>query len=976
VERKLATVLFVDLVDSTGLVTTMDPEVVRRRVSGFFDHVSRCVERHGGIVEKFAGDAVMAAFGIPQAHEDDAERAVRTALLVMEHTNEIGLEARAGIESGEVVADDTDSTFATGEAVTFAARLQQSAAPGQILIGPNAYRLTLDRIEVEDAGPVDVRGRSEPLWAWRAIGAVDGAGRALSLEAPLVGRDVEVGLLEATYQRAVKNERAHVVTIYGDPGVGKSRLAREFIEGLEGATVLQGRCLPYGEGITYWPLAEMVKTSAGINDDEPVRDAFDKLRACCEDEAVADLLAVASGLLEAVEDEKSQQEIAWAAREWAVKLAQPQPLVLVFEDIHWGEEPLHELIEHLAEFVRDAPLFILALARPELLEVRPGWGGGRTRATMIELEPLAEEESSELIDALLEGADLPLECRNEVLEVTEGNPLFVEETIRMIAEGGDTGRVAIPNTLQALIAARIDRLPVVQKRVLQRAALVGRIFWEGALSHLSPEIDDVGPLLEELNLRELIVRESRSSITGERAYKFKHVLIREVAYQGLSKSSRAALHAQFATWLKERAGEELLEIRAFHLDRAAELLAELDGAPPQEVASEAAAALHTAGKRAFSRESYRTARKHLLRAIELEPTIDRRWLAARAAERLADMPAVAVEMEQVRAEAAAEGNAKLEARALTSLAQVTLYTRADVMEAKQLVHKALEILPEDAPLDARVDALNTRINIANWVGDIDGAMTYLRKVMEAAQGAGRKDLEAVATESLAGMHLNQLALDDARPLVARALELAVESGMLIPRAHALQAAGRLSHLEGDYDQAAVSYLKALALYQEIGLGVGIAWTLKHLGTLSLNRGQLAEADEHLREALKILKKAGDRAYLCEVQRSLAELRIEEGKIDEAVRLALEARETVGPQDMVSQITTQFTLGLAKAAQGKDEEAEELLRDALAQAEESPFRLIEREALERLVKFLRSRGRDEDAASYEARLARGPLTTAA
>jgi tetratricopeptide (TPR) repeat protein len=255
-------------------------------------------------------------------------------------------------------------------------------------------------------------------------------------------------------------------------------------------------------------------------------------------------------------------------------------------------------------------------------------------------------------------------------------------------------------------------------------------------------------------------------------------------------------------------------------------------------------------------------------------------------------------------------------------------------------------------------------------------MTYLRKVMEAAQGAGRKDLEAVATESLAGMHLNQLALDDARPLVARALELAVESGMLIPRAHALQAAGRLSHLEGDYDQAAVSYLKALALYQEIGLGVGIAWTLKHLGTLSLNRGQLAEADEHLREALKILKKAGDRAYLCEVQRSLAELRIEEGKIDEAVRLALEARETVGPQDMVSQITTQFTLGLAKAAQGKDEEAEELLRDALAQAEESPFRLIEREALERLVKFLRSRGRDEDAASYEARLARGPLTTAA
>jgi class 3 adenylate cyclase/tetratricopeptide (TPR) repeat protein len=976
VERKLATVLFIDLVDSTGLVTSADPEVVRRRVSGFFDQVAACVLKHGGIVEKFAGDAVMAAFGIPQAHEDDAERAVRTALEVLAATDVLRLQARAGVESGEVVADDTDSTFATGEAVNFAARLQQSAQPGQILIGPNAYRLTLDRIQVEDAGPVEVRGRTEPLWAWRAIGAVEGGGRALSLEAPLVGRDVEIALLEATYTRAVRNKRAHLVTIYGEPGVGKSRLAREFVEGLEGATILQGRSLPYGEGITYWPLAEMVKTSAGINDDEPVRDAFDKLRACCEDEAVADLLGLAAGLLEAVEDERSQQEIAWAAREWAAKLAYPQPLVLVFEDIHWGEEPLHELIEHVAEFVRDAPLFILVLARPELLEVRPAWGGGRTRATMIELEPLAEEESSELIDALLAGANLAGECRSEVLEVSEGNPLFVEETIRMIAEGGDTGRIPIPNTLQALIAARIDRLPQVQKRVLQRAAIVGRIFWDGALAHLSPEIDDIEPLLEELHLRELVLAESRSSITGQRAYKFKHVLIREVAYQGLSKSSRAALHAQFAVWLKERAGDELLEIRAFHLDRAAELLAELDGAPPEEVAKEAAEALHHAGKRAFSREAYRTARKLLLRAVELEPTLDRRWLAARAAQRLADMPAVMVEMEEVRAQARAAGNSKLEGRALTALADVTLFTRADVKEAKALVNRALELLPEDAPLDARVDALSMRVNIAQWVGDVEAVKKYLPKIIDAAQAAGRKDLEASATDGLAGMYLNQLEFDEARPLVARSLELAVESGMLIPRAHALQAAGRMHHLERDYDEAAVSYLKALALYQEIGLGLGVAWTLKHLGTLALNRGQLQEADEHLREALKILKKAGDRAYLCEVQRSLAEVKLEEGKLEEATRLALEARDTVGPQDMISQMTTQFTLGLVRAAQGKDVEAEQLLRDALARAEESPFRLIEREALERLAKFLRARGRDSEAEAYEDRIERGPLTTAA
>jgi tetratricopeptide (TPR) repeat protein len=719
----------------------------------------------------------------------------------------------------------------------------------------------------------------------------------------------------------------------------------------------------------------MVKTSAGINDDEPVRSAFDKLRACCEDEAVADLLAVAAGLLEAVEDEKSQQEIAWAAREWATKLAAPQPLVLVFEDIHWGEEPLLELIEHVAEFVRDAPLFIFCLARPELLEVRPGWGGGRMRATTIELEPLDEDESAELIDALLGSAALPLDCRKEVLDVTEGNPLFVEETIRMLAEGGG-GVIQIPNTLQALIAARIDRLPAAEKRLLQRAALIGRIFWEGSVSHLSPDSDDVAGILDALHMRELILPESRSSISGERAFKFKHVLIREVAYQGLAKSSRAALHARFATWLKERAGEELLEIRAFHLDRATSLLEELDGAPPADLAQDAAAALQAAGKRALAREAYRTARKALLRSVELEPTLERRFFAARAAQRLGDMPAVSAEMEVVRAKAVEDGNRKIEARALTALAEIALFTRADAKAAKELVSSALEILPDDAPIDARVDAYNTRISAAQWVGDLGSAQEYLRHIIEAAQRAGRKDLEASAVQSLGTTYIQQLDLEEARPLVARARELAVESGMLIPRANALQTCGTLNMIEGNYDEAAAEYLKALALYEEIGATLGVAWALKHLGSLEVRRGQREQADEHLREAIKILKKLGDRAFLCEVQRTLAELRVEEGKLDEAERLALEARETVGPQDMVSQITTQFTLGVVRAAQGKDEVAEELLRDALARAEESPFRLIEREALEKLVPFLRERGREDEAAPYEDRLARGPLAVAA
>ena len=961
-ERKLATVLFVDLVDSTALVAGTDPEVVRRRVQTYFERVSHCVTTHGGIVEKFAGDAVMAAFGIPQAHEDDAERAVRAALAILDGMHELELEARIGIESGEVVADDSDSTFATGEAVNVAARLQQAAEPGQVLLGPGAHRLTLGRVEVEDVGPVELKGLGRELWTWRALSGKAEEVHAMQ-QAPLVGRDSELELLQNTYDRALRDRRAHLFTIFGEAGVGKSRLAHEFSQAMEGATVLSGRSLPYGEGVTYWPLAEMVKCAAGIADDDPLDVAIEKLRSFCEDEVVADLLGLASGVLEAVQAERSQQEIAWAAREWAQRVALEQPLVLVFEDIHWAEEPLLELIEHLVTWVREAPLLVITLARPELLDLRPGWGGGRVRATSIELEPLGPSESEELIDAL--GGTLDPSERQAVLAKTEGNPLFVEETVRMLAEEGSEGIGRIPDTLQALIAARIDRLAPEAKALLQRAAVIGRIFWEGALERLSPELDSLEEVLDDLRLREFVLDEERSSIRGETAYKFKHVLIREVAYSGLSKSDRAEHHARFAHWLKESAGEELLEIRAFHLDRATALLTELDGSAPLELQREAAEALTEAGLRAFAREANRVGRQHFLRALELEPTLRRRYLAARAADRLSDLPAVSREMDEVLAAAIAEGDGWTQGRALVTLAEAAVLREADVSAAEQMIDNALEVLEPDDH-NGRYRALRARATIAWMRGDLAKEEQVMLEALELARASKHKGFESEAADELASVYLQRLELDRAAPLIEQAILLAEESGSAEARGRALRFAGQLHLQRRELDDAEAALEAAREHLAEAGAAWSLGRTLNFAGWTAKHKGDFAKAERFFRESIRILAPLEDRATLCETQRSLAELLLAQGRVDEAERFALAARETVGPHDISSLASTAMTLGLVRAAQGRDEEAEERLRQAYDTVAGTELRLTQCEALQALTQFLRDRGRDDEAAELDAR----------
>jgi class 3 adenylate cyclase/tetratricopeptide (TPR) repeat protein len=973
-ERKLASVLFVDIVDSTRLVTGSDPEVVRRRVTRFFDLVSSCVEQHGGKVEKFAGDSVMAAFGVPQAHEDDALRAARAALAMRAAVDDLQLEARIGIEAGEVVVDGTESTFATGEAVNLAARLQEAARPGEILVGPTAYRLAAGGLVVEDAGPLELKGIDGPLRAWRVVDMLDGPGRPLGPRAPLVGRDDELELLENTLKRSLRDKRAHLFTIYGEAGVGKSRLAREFLDGVERASVLMGRALPYGEGVTYWPLGEMVKAAAGISDDDPLEEAFEKLRECCAEEAVADVLGLAAGLMEALEGERSPQEIAWAAREVMQGIAEVQPLILLFEDIHWAEAPLLDLIEHLADWVR-APLLILCLARPELLDARPGWGGGRVRSTAIELEALSEEESAELVEQLLSqlagaSGERPTWLPQEALERAEGNPLFVEETIRMLVESGSGNGSAdrVPDTLQALIAARIDNLDPSAKTLLQRGAVIGRVFWRGALEHLSPDVEDHESLLEDLLQREFLLREARSSISGEVAYRFKHALIREVAYTGLAKLSRAQYHARFAQWLEERTGEELVEIRAYHLDQSVEFLTELEGAPPEDLAQETAAALVKAAKRAIAREAYPNARTLALRALELRPTLGARYVAARAAWRLQDWGAVQVEMVKVREQAREEGDRVYEALALTALGEASIKRDGDAAHARVLVDEALELLPRDSEAVAHFDALTARAVVGAWLGANDDYVRYMERAYVIALDAGRKDLQTIAAQALASAHIVRLELDEAEILLTRALELAGESGSVRARMSAtLSYAGFLKQ-KGELDAAETMMEEIRDSAEELGLEPVLAGSLLKLGWLARARGDLKRSEKHFREALRITSARGDRGLEPDYQAALATTLADLGKIDEAERLALDARAHAVPEDTSCHVFSKTALAIIRAAQQRDAESEELFLSAVDLAREGGLSLYELHPLEHLVEFLRQRGREDDAAVYEARIA--------
>ena len=505
--RNVVTIVFADVTGSTALGERLDPEALRRVMGRYFDEMAAVIERHGGTVEKFIGDAVMAVFGIPQLHEDDALRAVRAAdgmraalerlNLDLERDHGVGLAARIGVNTGEVVAGDPSGgqRLVTGDAVNVAARLEQAAAPGEILLGESTHRLVKDAVEVTPVEPLDLKGKADPVRASRLdVVLEDTAGHARHLDSALVGRQKELQMLDHALDRVVTERTSHLFTLLGPAGVGKSRLVWEFVAGPgTEATVLRGRCLSYGEGITYFPLVEVVQEAAGIERTDDLATVRSKLATLAEGAEDRDrIVSLVAGLLswgEPVAAEDGQ----WGVRKLLEHLAHERPLVCVFDDIHWAEPNFLELIEHLADWTRDAPLLLLCIARPELLELRQDWGGGKMNASTILLEPLAGDEVSHLVDNLLGRADIPAIARARILEAAEGNPLFVEEMLGMLIDDGllrfedgawqaveDLAHVTVPPTIQLLLAARLDRLDAQERAVIERGSVEGKVFHEGA----------------------------------------------------------------------------------------------------------------------------------------------------------------------------------------------------------------------------------------------------------------------------------------------------------------------------------------------------------------------------------------------------------------------------------------------------------------------------------------------------------------
>ena len=658
-ERKVVTVLFADLVGFTSRAEQLDPEDVRATLSPYYARLRTEIERHGGTVEKFIGDAVMALFGAPIAHEDDPERAVRAAIAIRDAISEpsdtepgLELQLRIAVTTGEALIalgarPSEGEGMASGDVVNTAARLQAAAPVNGILVGEPTYHATRDTIEYREADPVEAKGKAEPIPVWEAVAARSRLGLDLEQRqrSKLVGRERELGILVDALARCRRELSSQLMTLVGVPGIGKSRLVTELFQIVDRDPDLiwwrQGRSLPYGEGLSYWALGEIVKAQAGILESDPMDAAEAKLGAMVDDvvaeaderEWIEGHLRPLVGVSVAAESGGDRRNEAFAAwRRLLEALAEQRPLVLVFEDLHWADDGLLDFVDHLAEWAAGVAMLIVCTARPELLDRRPGWGGGKRNAATVSISALSQQETAQLLASLLEQNLLPAELQAQVLARAEGNPLYAEEYVRMLQDRGflvrdargwrleGEGELALPETVQGMIAARLDALPLPEKELAQNAAVIGKVFWPGALAVLGA----LAPFafeetLHALERKEFVRRERRSAVAGEAQYAFLHALVRDVAYGQIPRAGRVDKHRLAAEWIESLTSdrsEDRAEMLVYHYLEAI-ALARAAGVNAVPLRGPAAAALVEATERAGALNAWAAAAEFARAALDL-----------------------------------------------------------------------------------------------------------------------------------------------------------------------------------------------------------------------------------------------------------------------------------------------------------------------------------------------------------------------
>ena len=953
-QRKVVTVLFCDLVGSTALGESTDPEALRGRMRRYFEDLRIILERHGGTVEKFVGDAVMAVFGIPVSHEDDALRAVRAASEMKAAIATHGLEARIGINTGEVVVGGDSETLVTGDAVNVAARLEQAAASGEALIGAETRLLVRDAVLVEAVEPLVLKGKSEPVEAYRLLEVVrDAAPLARHPETPLVGRERERQRLWRDYEDAVADRTCRLFTLLGPAGIGKSRLVSDFLERVgDSAAVLRGRCLPYGEGITYWPLVEML-VAIGVESESVIGS--------------------------------SPPETQLAFRRLLEGRAEERPQVVVIDDLQWAEPVFVDLVEHVADLSRDAPIFLLCVARTELLDLRPAWGGGKVNSTSLLLEPLGEEECVTLMEHLVE-SPLDEALRERITAASAGNPLYVEEMLAMVREHGGDGEIAVPPTIHALLQARIDALDGDVRVVMERGAVEGEVFHRGAVSELTP-----GPIRAEVEshlatlVRKELIRSTAPTFPQDEGFRFRHLLIRDAAYESLPKSTRADLHERFAGWLSRHDLVERDEIVGYHLEQAHRYRAELDPGDPglPDLAARASKHLGEAGRAALDRGDYDAGRSLLRRAIAPLPR------EAPLRHALAPELFFAVwesgELEEaaaVLADAKASSDPVVSAMAtivanIVDFLTVGSLTAGERATSREAARKVLENAGHDEGLALYWwSRAGETWNLCRAMETASACEQGLRHV-ERTGRFGRTDdfMWWIRSAYVFGPIPVAEALERVRELQANAGE------SLLLEAGASSTLARLLAMQGDIERARELHHAARDTYRAAGMTVSAASIAMHTTWIEQRAGDLEACERALRESMEVLERLGERGFYPTLCGSLGVCLHLRGRLDEIPDLCAAIRATTAPDDRVNFVYLHGLEGAVHAARGTFVEAEAEGRRALELTESTDYFFMRTWTRLLLAETLSLAGKAEEGSAVASEAlaihdAKGDLTGAA